>query len=71
MLLYLQTSSGRLQMYINHIWGSVCNKKFCDKSAQVACRQMGFLRGKLIGKPEETDVCTKYLNKDYCGKDSE
>lgn len=32
---------------------------------------MGFLTGKLIGNVEESDVCLTYLDKDYCGKDTE
>jgi len=32
---------------------------------------MGFLTGKLIGKEGESDVCTTFLDKDYCGKENE
>jgi hypothetical protein len=65
------TNSGRLQMYIEHKWGSVCNEGFVDKSAQVACRQMGFATGKLIGNFEEMGVCAEFQDKDFCGKESE
>jgi hypothetical protein len=32
---------------------------------------MGFLTGKLIGNEEESDTCLTYMNKDYCGKETE
>jgi len=32
------TSSGRLQLYTDGQWGSVCHNGFIDKSAQVACK---------------------------------
>lgn len=59
-------NSGRLEVYMGK-WGSVCNSKFTDKAAHVACRQMGFLSGKLMGTPGQTDFCLKYKGKNYCG----
>jgi len=32
---------------------------------------MGFLTGRLIGEEEEASVCRTFLEKDYCGEDSE
>lgn len=59
-------SNGRLEVYMGQ-WGSVCNSKFTDKAAHVACRQMGFLTGKVMGSPGETGFCSKYKGKNYCG----
>ncbi len=40
-----QTGIGRLEI-LKGSWGSVCNSKFNDNAAQVACKQMGYLDGK-------------------------
>jgi hypothetical protein len=32
---------------------------------------MGFATGKLIGSFEEMGTCADFMDKDYCGKDSE
>jgi len=32
---------------------------------------MGFITGKLIGNVEISDTCLTFLDKDYCGKESE
>ena len=33
---------GRVEICINHAWGSVCNSKFGTNEALVICRQLGF-----------------------------
>ena len=35
-------SSGRLEIYINGQWGTVCDASFGFTDGNVACRQMGF-----------------------------
>ena len=36
-------SEGRLEVYRNGRWGTVCSKDFDYLAADVACRQLGFL----------------------------
>jgi len=38
-------SSGRLEIYINGQWGTVCDDSFGSTDARVACQQMGFSSG--------------------------
>jgi len=35
-------NAGRLEVYYNNTWGSVCRRGFDSKDAQVACYMLGF-----------------------------
>ncbi|XP_025102100.1 deleted in malignant brain tumors 1 protein-like isoform X8 [Pomacea canaliculata] len=35
-------SAGRLEIYFNGKWGTVCNTEFKERNARVACRMLGF-----------------------------
>ena len=37
------SASGRLDIYYNDEWGSICDDKFDRNDAKVACRQLGFI----------------------------
>ena len=36
------TNAGRLEIYYNETWGTVCHNYFDDTDAQVACFMLGF-----------------------------
>jgi hypothetical protein len=38
-------SVGRLEIFVDNSWGSVCDNSFDKATADVACRQLGFLNG--------------------------
>ncbi|XP_071959707.1 CD5 antigen-like [Antedon mediterranea] len=40
----LHLNVGRLQVYRNGTWGQVCDRHWNDDSADVACRQLGYVR---------------------------
>ena len=35
-------SSGRLEIYYDNQWGTVCDDNFTSNDARVACRQLGY-----------------------------
>ena len=41
------SSSGRLEVFHSGRWGTVCDDNFGTTDATVACRELGFHRGKL------------------------
>ena len=46
-------SSGRLEIYLQGEWGSVCDDIFGANEAEVACRQLGFSSVERFGSLEE------------------
>ena len=40
---FTNVSAGRLEMYVNGIWGTICNLGFDFYDADVSCRQLGYL----------------------------
>ena len=42
-------SSGRLEIYVNEEWGTICKDSFDQPDADVACRQLGYARADNYG----------------------
>ena len=61
-----QSGIGRLEI-IKGNWGYVCNTKFNDKAAQVACKQLGYLDERLYGQPDSNTMCINVLGNNLCG----
>ncbi|CAC5355692.1 unnamed protein product [Mytilus coruscus] len=43
-----QTNKGRLEIYHEDEWGTVCDNQFENVDAEVACRQLGYCSGMMI-----------------------
>lgn len=60
------TGIGRLEI-LKGSWGTVCNTKFTKKSAQVICKQMGYLDGNMLGQADSSTMCNNVLGVNLCG----
>ena len=46
-------TAGRLEIYLQGEWGTVCDDGFSSTEANVACRQLGFLHAARNGNVTE------------------
>ena len=40
---------GRVELCINHRWGTVCDSQWTDRHTAVVCRQLGFSESDMVG----------------------
>lgn len=45
-----QDGKGRVELFMEGKWWSICSNGWTNDSAAVACKQMGFESGKLLGE---------------------
>ena len=66
-------NKGRLEIRMNGEWGTVCAIGLSKKTANVVCRELGYLQGKFLNPKPEIGVnfCSKIDGLDYCGESSE
>ncbi|XP_052080785.1 scavenger receptor cysteine-rich type 1 protein M130-like [Mytilus californianus] len=57
---------GRLEIYHNGTWGTVCDDSFDDIDAQVACRQLGNKNGSVLENTIATGTLRIWLDKLQC-----
>lgn len=60
---------GRIEIFKQRKWGSICSEGFVTKSADVACKQMGYDSGKTLGNPGSFKACDQG-DENFCVKDT-
>ncbi|MCQ2815708.1 MAG: hypothetical protein MJ252_00430 [archaeon] len=65
------SNKGRLEIRHNGIWGTICAVGLGDKTAEIACKQLGYKGGSFLNPKENEsnakNFCGQYNGLNYCG----
>ena len=59
-------SSGRLEIFVNGEWGTICDDYFDLTDASVACKQLGYSGAIRFGRSRNEGYMRQFINYSVC-----